>query len=52
MDKHYHYKERQVELNTEKQFRLGEGKISGYCSVILGTLSVLAVLAYLFPSYK
>lgn len=51
MSKDYDYQERQVELDTEKQFRLGEGKISGYCSVVLGVLSLLAVLAYLFPSY-
>lgn len=51
MSKDYHYRKRQVELDTENQFRLGEGKISGYSSVILGVLSLLAVLAYLYPSY-
>ena len=51
MSKDYHYRKRQIELDTENQFRLGEGKISGYSSVILGVLSLLAVLAYLFPSY-
>ncbi|USH05125.1 sterol desaturase family protein [Grimontia kaedaensis] len=50
-DKPYQYQERQVELDTDRAFRLGEGKISGYLSVILGGLSLLAVLAYLFPSY-
>lgn len=30
---------------------LGEGKISGIVSVILGVCSLLAVLCYLFPSY-
>ncbi|PCK08304.1 MAG: sterol desaturase [Alteromonadaceae bacterium] len=51
MSQDYNYRERQVELDTEKQFRLGEGKISGYASVTLGVLSLLAVLAYLFPTY-
>ena len=49
--KNYDYKERKVELDTSRQFRLGEGKISGYCSVLLGSLSLLGVLAYLYPSY-
>ncbi|BBB30357.1 sterol desaturase family protein [Neptunomonas japonica] len=51
MDKNYTYRDRHVELDADKQFRLGEGKISGYCSVFLGALSLLAVIAYLFPSY-
>ena len=34
-----------------RQFRIGDGKISGYSSVFLGSLSLLAVLAYLYPSY-
>lgn len=28
---------------------LGEGRISGYLSITLGVLSVLAVLCFLFP---
>ncbi|PWQ96212.1 sterol desaturase family protein [Leucothrix arctica] len=51
MSKFHRYKDRDVELDSSKQFRLGEGKISGYCSVLLGALSLLGVLAYLFPSY-
>ncbi len=51
MDKNYNYRERKVELDREKQFRLGEGKISGYSSIFLGALSLLGVLAYLFPAY-
>jgi sterol desaturase/sphingolipid hydroxylase (fatty acid hydroxylase superfamily) len=47
----YDYHARQVELDRERQFRLGEGKISGYCSVLLGALSLLSVLAYLYPAY-
>ncbi|MCT7655624.1 hypothetical protein MBH78_15005 [Oceanimonas sp. NS1] len=37
--------------DPQNAFRLGEGKISGYCSVALGALSLLAVLAYLYPSW-
>ncbi|MFK8028097.1 MAG: sterol desaturase family protein [Gammaproteobacteria bacterium] len=51
MSKDYRYREREVPLDEKNQFRLGEGKISGYSSLFLGGLSLLAVLAYLFPSY-
>lgn len=51
MTEPYEYKERNIELDRDKEFRFGEGKISGYSSVILGALSLLAVLAYLYPSY-
>lgn len=47
----YQYQARQVELDRQRQFRLGEGKISGYCSVFLGALSLLSVFAYLYPAY-
>ena len=47
----YDYKERQVELDTKREFRLGEGRISGYAAVFLGALSLLAVLAYRYPAY-
>lgn len=47
----HQYRERNVTLDADKQFRLGEGKISGYVSISLGALSLLAVVAYLFPSY-
>ncbi|WP_407334192.1 sterol desaturase family protein [Enterovibrio sp. 27052020O] len=50
-DPSYHYQQRQVELDAHRQLRIGDGKISGYLSVMLGALSLLAVLAYLFPSY-
>ncbi|PMN71924.1 sterol desaturase family protein [Enterovibrio norvegicus] len=50
-EKPYQYRERNVELDADRAFRFGEGKISGYLSVFLGALSLLAVLAYLFPSY-
>lgn len=51
MGQEYEYNERRVTLDKDREFRLGEGKISGYSSVVLGALSLLAVLAYLFPSY-
>ncbi|WP_395344988.1 sterol desaturase family protein [Ningiella sp. W23] len=47
----YEYQNREVELDVARSFRFGEGKISGYVSVFLGALSLLAVLAYLFPAY-
>ena len=47
----YQYRERDVTLDVENEFRFGEGKISAYCSIILGVLSLLAVLAYRYPAY-
>jgi sterol desaturase/sphingolipid hydroxylase (fatty acid hydroxylase superfamily) len=35
----------------DRPLRLGEGRISGYLSVALGTLGVLAVLCFMFPDY-
>lgn len=51
MNEEYQYREREVPLDEKNQFRLGEGKISGYSALFLGALSLLAVLAYLFPAY-
>ena len=51
MSEEYQYKEREVVKNPAYEFRLGEGKISGVLSLLLGGLSLLAVLAYLYPSY-
>ncbi|NHI00520.1 sterol desaturase family protein [Oceanimonas sp. MB9] len=51
MKQPYRYQGRQVPPDPQNAFRLGEGKISGYCSVALGALSLLAVLAYLYPSW-
>ena len=51
MTEHYQYKARQIEKDPSKEFRLGEGRISGYLSFTLGLLSLLAVFAYLYPSY-
>ena len=35
----------------ERPLRVGEGRISGYLSVALGTLSVGAVLCFMFPDF-
>ncbi len=51
MNSQYEYQARQVIKDPKKEFRIGEGRISGYLSVTLGVLSLLAVLAYLYPSY-
>ena len=42
---------RQTEDMTDRAFRFGEGKISGYVSLALGMLSILAVLCYKYPTY-
>lgn len=47
----YEYQERDVTPRPDKEFVIGDGRISGYLSVFLGALSLAAVLAYLFPSY-
>lgn len=47
----YQYKKKEVAKDPNKEFRLGEGRISGIASIVLGVLSLLAVLAYLYPSY-
>lgn len=51
MDQEYQYKQRQVEKDSSQEFRFGEGRISAFISLALGILSLLAVFAYLYPSY-
>ena len=51
MSNEYQYKQREVVLDKANEFRLGEGRISGYVSIALGIMSLLAVLAFLYPSY-
>jgi len=51
MDEKYQYKKREIKRDPNREFRLGEGKISGVLSLTLGLLSLLAVFAYLYPSY-
>ena len=36
---------------TYRPLRIGDGRISGYLSIALGTLSVFAVLCFMFPDY-
>lgn len=43
------YRERLVPDMSKKFFAVGQGRISGYLSVTLGSLSLLAVLAWRFP---
>ena len=47
----YKYEERVTVPRPEKEFRMGDGKISAFISCFLGALSILAVLCYHFPSY-
>lgn len=47
----HEYKKREVRLDTSAEFRLGEGKISGYSSVALGVMSLMAVIAFRYPAY-
>lgn len=47
----YEYPPRVIVGMPTENFRFGSGAISGYISVCLGALSVLAVLCYQFPSY-
>ena len=51
MTEPYQYQPRHVEKNPAKEFRIGEGRISCYLSLTLSVLSLLAVLAYLYPAY-
>lgn len=51
MSDEYQYRDRSVELDRERQFRIGEGKISAYLSICLSVISFLSVLCYLFPQY-
>ena len=51
MSDQYQYRERHVEPEPDREFVIGNGRISGYLPVFLGAFSLLAVLAYIFPSY-
>lgn len=46
----YTYVERDDAPMPDREFRFGDGKISGVLSVFLGVLSFLGVLCYLYPS--
>lgn len=47
----YQYQERVVIPKPDKEFRFSTGRASGYISFFLGVLSVLGVLAFLYPSH-
>lgn len=47
----YQYRTRKVTRQPQREFRPGNGRISGYSSLFLGGINLAAVLAYLYPSY-
>lgn len=51
MSEQYEYKKRQVTPMPHKEFGVGTGRTSGYASLFLGFLSILGVLAFLYPEY-
>lgn len=51
MNAPYQYRDRDVAPDLRRALRFGEGRISGYSAVFLSAMCLLAVLAYLFPSY-
>ncbi|MEL7022282.1 MAG: sterol desaturase family protein [Pseudomonadota bacterium] len=51
MDNEYEYTPREVAPDPKRELRFGDGKIGALLSLSLGILSVLAVLAYRYPSY-
>ena len=50
-DTNFEYQKRQVQPKPEKEFGRGSGLLRGTIALGLGLLSLLAVLAYLYPSY-
>ena len=51
MSEDYQYREREVTPQPNKEFKIGTGRVSGYASFFLGLLSLLGVLAFLYPEY-
>ena len=47
----YQYGDRHTSEMPARAFTIGQGKISSYLSIGLGSLSVLGVLCFLFPEY-
>lgn len=47
----YQYRPRKVIPRPDREFRIGNGRISGYGSLFLGSMNLAAVLAYLYPAY-
>ena len=50
-DEPYEYQARDVGDHSGRWLVVGEGRISGYLSASLGILSLLSVLAFMYPSY-
>jgi sterol desaturase/sphingolipid hydroxylase (fatty acid hydroxylase superfamily) len=51
LEEPYKYGERQTSDMSNRSFAIGQGRISGYLSVTLGVLSLLAVVAWRFPAW-
>ncbi len=47
----YQYRKKTVTPRPDKEFKIGNGRISGYGSLFLGSMSLAAVLTYLYPAY-
>ena len=47
----YQYRKRKVVPQPHREFKIGNGRISGYGSLFLGGLSLAAVFAYRYPAY-
>ncbi|MEL6786819.1 MAG: sterol desaturase family protein [Cyanobacteria bacterium J06607_15] len=47
----YQYRQRQVNRRPDKEFKIGNGRISGYGSLFFSSMSLAGVLAYLYPAY-
>ncbi|HKP62575.1 MAG TPA: sterol desaturase family protein [Polyangiales bacterium] len=48
-EEQYVYRERQVPDMSNRYFAIGQGRISGYLSTVLGLMSLLAVLCWRYP---
>ena len=47
----YKYRPRKVKTRRDREFKVGNGRISGYGSLFFSSMSFAAVLAYLYPAY-
>ena len=46
----YQYRQRDVPRHRDREFKIGNGRISGYGSLFFSSMSLAGVLAYLFPA--
>ena len=46
----YQYRQRDVPHRPDREFKIGNGRISGYGSLFFSSMSLAGVLAYLFPA--